>query len=118
CHGGSLYETELHVPLVVVPPADSATKQTVKEAVSLRDLASTIVDVAGLDAGAPFPGVSLARLWKQPRPVPPIQPPMASPALAEVVPYPRRGGYWGLPQRLSPQGAVKDAEWSYIRRQG
>ena len=119
CHGTSLYETELHVPLLIVPPAGSATKQAVKEAVSLRDLAATIVDVVGLEAGSPFPGVSLARFWKQPRPVAPIQPPSASPALAEVVPHDlRKRDYWGLPQQLSPLGAVKDGEWSYIRREG
>ena len=67
CHGTSLYETELHVPLLIIPPGGSATKQAVKEPVSLRDLAATIVDVVGLQAGSPFPGVSLARFWKQPR---------------------------------------------------
>src|SRR5262249_19673961 len=64
CHGRSLYETELHVPLVVVPPG-GATKRAVTEPVSLRDLAATIVDVAGVADGAPFPGVSLARFWRQ-----------------------------------------------------
>jgi arylsulfatase A-like enzyme len=117
CHGRSLYETELHVPLLVVPPG-GATKQAVKETVSLRDLAAMIVDVAGLEAGSPFPGVSLARFWKQPRPVAPSQAPQALPALAEVVPYPRTGDYWGLPKQSFPQGAVKDEEWSYIRRDG
>jgi hypothetical protein len=44
-------------------------------AVSLRDLAATIVDLAGLRAGAPFPGTSLARHWRVPAdsgPAPPI----------------------------------------------
>jgi arylsulfatase A-like enzyme len=118
CHGRSLYETELHVPLVFIPPAGGATKQAVKETVSLRDLAATIVDVAGLEAGSPFPGVSLARYWKQPRPSGPVQPPLALPALAELVPYPRIGDYRGLSMQGFPQGAVKDEEWSYIRRDG
>jgi hypothetical protein len=81
-------------------------------------LAATIVDVAGLGAGAPFPGESLARFWKQPGPVAPIQPPLALPALAELVPYAREQDYWRLPKQLSPEGAVKDGEWSYIRREG
>ena len=63
CHGTSLYQTELHVPLLIVPPGGHATKQVVKETVSLRDLAATIVDVLGLEAGSPFPGSSLARYW-------------------------------------------------------
>ena len=119
CHGKSLYETELHVPLLVIPPGGSATKQAVKETVSLRDLAATIVDVAGLEAGAPFPGVSLAQFWKQPRAVALVQPPSASPALAEVVPDgARKREYWGGPEYLPPLGAVKESDWSYIRREG
>ncbi len=60
-HGKSLYQTELHVPLLIVPPGGSATAQIVKESVSLRDMAATIVDVLGLESGSPFPGDSLAR---------------------------------------------------------
>jgi arylsulfatase A-like enzyme len=119
CHGQSLYETELHVPLLVVPPGGSTTKQAVKEPVSLRELAATIVDVAGLAESAPFPGLSLARFWKQPSKVAPVQPPSASPALAEVVPNdPRDRNSWGGPRKLSPLGAVKEKEWSYIRHEG
>jgi arylsulfatase A-like enzyme len=119
CHGNSLYETELHVPLLIIPPGGRATKQAVKDPVSLRDLAVTIVDVAGLEGDAPFPGVSLARYWKQHAPEAPARPPAASPALAEVVPHnslkpPSRSD---LEQR-SPLGAVKEQDWSYIRREG
>jgi arylsulfatase A-like enzyme len=118
CHGTSLYESELHVPLLVIPPGGRAPKQDVKETVSLRDLAATIVDVAGLEAGAPFPGVSLARFWKQPSQVPAVQPPSASRALAEVVPdNPLNRNSWGVPEQLPPLGAVKEGDWSYIRRE-
>ncbi len=65
CHGSSLYQSELHVPLLIIPPGDSATKQVVTEPVSLRDLAATIVDVLGLESGSPFPGSSLARFWER-----------------------------------------------------
>jgi arylsulfatase A-like enzyme len=119
CHGSSLYETELHVPLLVIPPGGSATKQAVKEPVSLRDLAATVVDLAGLEAGAPFPGVSLAHFWEQPSQAAPVQPPSASPALAEVVPNdPGDRDAWGVPKPLSPRGALKEKNWSYIRREG
>jgi arylsulfatase A-like enzyme len=118
CHGTSLYETELHVPLLIIPPGGGATKQVVKETVSLRDLAATIVDLAGLEGGAPFPGVSLARFWKQPAQVAPALPSAASPALAEVVPEnPRNRNSWGVPEQLPPLGAVKENDWSYIRRE-
>jgi hypothetical protein len=40
-------------------------------------------------------------------------------ALAELVPTnPRKRDYWGSPQERPPLGAVKDGEWSYIRREG
>ena len=68
CHGTSLYQTEVHVPLLIVPPGGGTAKRIVKETVSLRDLAATVVDVLGLAAGSPFPGESLARLWKESRP--------------------------------------------------
>jgi arylsulfatase A-like enzyme len=119
CHGQSLYETELHVPLLVIPPGGSAKKQAVSEPVSLRDVAATIVDVAGLGQGAPFPGRSLARLWKQPTPGATVQPPSTSPALAEVVPIDQgHHDSWGVFQQLPPLRAVKGKDWSYIRREG
>jgi arylsulfatase A-like enzyme len=119
CHGTSLYETEVHVPLLIIPPGGSAAKQSVKEAVSLHDLASTIVDVVGHQAGSPFRGVSLARYWKQPSLAAPAQSSPAVPALAEVVPHdPRYRDYWGVPRQLSPLGAVLEKDWSYIRREG
>ena len=115
CHGASLYETELHVPLVVIPPGGSVAKQTAKEAVSLRDLAATIVGLVGWRAGSPFPGESLVRFSQRPATVQTIGPASALQALAEVVPYDqRKRDYWGLAKRLSPLGAVKDGEWSYI----
>jgi len=119
CHGKSLYETELHVPLLVIPPGGSARNQAVPETVSLRDLAATIVDVAGEAAGSPVPGVSLARFWNQTRPVMLSQSPSASRAFAEVVPYsPHQRDYQAVSQRISPLGAVKAKDWSYIRREG
>ncbi len=119
CHGTTLYETELHVPLLIIPPGGSATKQAVTEVVSLRELAATIVDVVGQQAGSPFPGVSLARFWKQPGPVTPIRPPSASLAFAEVVLHDvRKPDYWGVPKQLPPLRAVLDGDWTYIRRVG
>ena len=86
CHGTSLYQTELHVPLVIVPPGGTAEKRVVKETVSLRDLPATIVDLLDLEAGSPFPGTSLARYWDPARPAAPPTPAPSDPALAELVP--------------------------------
>src|SRR5262249_17996555 len=84
CHGKSLYETEFPVPLLVVPPGGAATQRVVAEPISLRDLAATIVEVTGLESGAPFPGASLARFWGPPSKPEAAPPASASPALAEV----------------------------------
>ena len=68
-HGGSLYDTELHVPLLMIPPGSNASKQTVNEPVSLRDLAATIVEMTGPGSSSPFPGDSLTRFWKDAEPL-------------------------------------------------
>ena len=93
-HGTSLYQPQLHVPLVIVPPAGggrgggSPTPRVVPETVSLRDLPATVVDLLDLEADAPFLGASLARLWGHPDPGESIDPAASkpSPALSEVVP--------------------------------
>ena len=121
CHGTSLYQTELHVPLLIIPPGGSATsKQVVKETVSLRDLAATIVDVLGQEAGSPFPGNSLARFWDgtsaaRPRggPHPPIPRWPRSSRTTRPTSIPD-----GLPNKTWPLGALNEGEWSYIRREG
>jgi arylsulfatase A-like enzyme len=61
-HGMSLYLPLLHVPLLVSFPGVPADT-VVSQAVSLRDLGATILDVAGLKDMVEFPGESLARYW-------------------------------------------------------
>ena len=63
-HGATLYQTEHHVPLVIVPPKPAASGQAVTEPVSLRDLPATIVELVGMQSESPFPGSSLARFWR------------------------------------------------------
>ncbi len=63
-HGESLYRTEIGVPLLVVPPAHGQHPIVVEQTVSLRNLPATIVDLVGLSGNSPFPGKSLARLWR------------------------------------------------------
>ena len=67
-HASSLYGPEIHVPLIVVPPSGrgrsrAAAVGVVPRWVSLRDLAATVVDAAGVGQGSPFPGRSLAADW-------------------------------------------------------
>ncbi len=63
-HGRSLYREELHVPLLMARPGKVPSGKIVFEPVSLRDLPATIVDVLGISANSPFPGRSMAPLWK------------------------------------------------------
>jgi arylsulfatase A-like enzyme len=117
-HGGSLYDTELHVPLLFIPPGNRVAGTTIREPVSLRDLAATIVELTGTAAGAPFPGNSLTRFWNARPPALPLEKPSAPWALAEVVPNnPGKRDYWGLPEERPPLATLKDGEWSYIRRE-
>ena len=58
-HGATLYQTESHVPLVIIPPGGASSRKVVTVPVSLRDLAATIVQISGFKAGSPFPGASL-----------------------------------------------------------
>jgi arylsulfatase A-like enzyme len=122
-HGGSLYQTELHVPLVIVPPAGSPSpsKQVVTEAVSLRDLAATIVDLLRFKADSPFPGDSLARFWNLSSPVAAADPPAldSSGPLSEVVPLdPLNPDPSQLLKPRWPLAGLTEGDWTYIRREG
>jgi arylsulfatase A-like enzyme len=117
-HGSSLYQTELHVPLVVVPPPGTPIKPVVAETVSLRDLAATIVDVAGFGADSPFPGASLARAWRPSSPSPGAAA-SGEGALAELVPNETLAPGAPDPSRRPwPLAALVEDGWSYIRREG
>ena len=71
-HASSLYDAEIHVPLLVFLPGEAHAGQTVTSQVSLRDLAATVADLTGV-GDSPFPGRSLAHSWTSdalPRPEP------------------------------------------------
>jgi arylsulfatase A-like enzyme len=112
-HGGSLYETELHVPLLVLFPGRVPAGQVVSRPVSVRDLPATMADLVGLKRTSPFPGPSLAALWEQPGKAPI---PVDEPFLAEV----DRAAYIGadsqnLPAAKGPMWAIFDSSHVYIR---
>jgi arylsulfatase A-like enzyme len=67
-HGFSVYQAEVHVPLLVHFPRKVPPGHVVREAVSLRDLPSTVLELAGLEARSPFPGKSLAAFWNEGKP--------------------------------------------------
>ncbi len=59
-HGTKLYEESIRVPLVVKTPAQDSG-QRVKDPVRLMDVAPTMTDLAGADAGPLWQGWSLER---------------------------------------------------------
>ncbi len=62
-HGNSVYLDQIAVPLVILAPGEPAGR-VVFDGVTLRDLPATVVDLLGFSAGSPFPGHSLASLWR------------------------------------------------------
>ncbi len=105
-HGTSLYETQLHVPLVIIPPAGGPPPRIVTETVSLRDLPATIVDVLGSSAGSAFPGFSLARFWNDSESAT-AHTEVSDPVLSELVPM----GPFGLIPRDGPTS--RDGRWPH-----
>jgi arylsulfatase A-like enzyme len=121
-HGSSLYQTEVHVPLLLIPPVTAGSRwagRTVAEPVSLRDVPATIVDELGFRDGSPFHGKSLARFSHGISSAAPADRTGGDPVLSEVVPIdvldpnPTQ-----LLMRRCPLSAVADGGWTYIRREG
>ena len=118
-HGTTLYQTESHVPLVVIPPGGAASPKVVTEPVSLRDLAATIIDVSGHKAAVRFPGDSLARFWDEPEHAASVERSGPAVALCELVPetspYSNPSGSNSRPW---PLASLVEGDWSYTRREG
>jgi len=62
-HGSTLYRFALEVPLVIRYPGRVPAGRRVAQPVTLRNLAATVLDLAGPREGA-LPGRSLARFWQ------------------------------------------------------
>ncbi|MGO9597265.1 MAG: sulfatase [Isosphaeraceae bacterium] len=108
-HASSLYDAEIHVPLLIFLPGGAHAGQTVASQVSLRDLAATVADLSGL-GDSPFPGRSLARYWTAdalPRPEPSL-----SEVDAPVKSAPNQGR---SPVFRGPMKAVASGNQVYIK---
>jgi arylsulfatase A-like enzyme len=115
-HGESLYRPEIHVPLVIVLPVGARTTGVVRESVSLRNLPATILDLTGLKEGSPFPGRSLADLWRHHSQAGPIATDVVISELPKPHPFdPNRGR---SPARRGPLVSVAEDEFVYIRNRG
>src|SRR5688500_5628488 len=106
-HGKSLYRTELHVPLLIRYPARVPGGTREAAAVSHRDLPATLLGLAAQNAEAgTFPGVSLAKLWRN-------EVTSGSPVVSEV-----SAGINTAPDEPVSRGAMAslfDATGHYIR---
>ncbi len=108
-HASSLYDAEIHVPLLVLLPEQAHAGKVVTAQVSLRDLAATVADLTGL-GGSPFPGRSLARHWAAG--APPLPEPSLSEVDAPVATAPNQGR---SPVFRGPMKAVAVAQHVYVR---
>jgi len=108
-HASSLYDAEIHVPLLIILPAQAHAGKVVTAQVSLRDLAATVADVTGL-GGSPFPGRSLARHWAA------DAPPQPEPSLSEVdAPVMSAPNQGRSPVFRGPMKAVAAGKHVYVR---
>jgi arylsulfatase A-like enzyme len=80
-HGNSLYRPLLHVPLVVSFPGRAPSGKIVEAPVTLRDLPSTILELARVPHDRTLPGKSLSRHWTNTTETSDAK---ASPVLSEV----------------------------------
>ena len=118
-HGESLYRTEIRVPLLILPPAGLKPSSVVDKTVSLRDLPATIVDLLGLGAGSPFPGMSLARFWRSTTPGIADFSQDGDPAVSELLaPSPASTNRGRSPASRGPLIALADTNFVYIRNEG
>jgi arylsulfatase A-like enzyme len=62
-HGNSLYRVSLQVPLLISFPGRVPAGKRIQEAVTLRDIPATILDLVKLEVEPRLPGNSLARYW-------------------------------------------------------
>jgi arylsulfatase A-like enzyme len=115
-HGESLYRTEIHVPLLIAPPGQ-VRPAVVGETASLRDLPATIADLTGQATGAPFPGRSLAGLWRDPRPG--GRGADCEGAISELVrPNPQDPNQGRSPAHRGSLTALAEGDYVYIRNDG
>lgn len=62
-HANSLYLELLHVFLILILPSKIPAGSQIGVPVSIRNIAATILDLAGLDNQGTIPGASLSRYW-------------------------------------------------------
>jgi arylsulfatase A-like enzyme len=117
-HGESLYQAEIHVPLLVIFPASNRLTGVVDESVSLRDIPATIVDFVGSGVKSPFPGRSLTRFLRDSRPAS-TSTRASVVALSELSsPNPGDPNQGRSPAYRGPLISLAEGDYVYIRNEG
>ncbi len=115
-HGESLYDQEIRVPLLILPPVGQRKARVIGETVSLRDLAATILDLTGQSEGSRLPGHSLAALWRSEPASTDRGGSSVSAAIAELpAPNPFDPNRGRSPARRGPLVSVAEGDFVYIR---
>jgi arylsulfatase A-like enzyme len=115
-HGCSVYQPEIHVPLLIRFPRGVPEGRVVREAVSLRDLPATVLELAGLEGHSVFPGRSLSASWGE---VLPVGPRRAAPPFSELAaPIETAIAKPASPETSGSVQAVVVEKYVYIRRGG
>jgi arylsulfatase A-like enzyme len=118
-HGESLYRPEIRVPLLVSLPARAQSPVVVQETVSLRNLPTTIADLAGLGAAAPFTGPSLVRLWQGASAESVDRVGDGDAAFSELAsPSPMNPSHGRSPATRGPLVSLAEGDYVYIRNEG
>lgn len=100
-HGYQLYQSTLHVPLVMVRPGEGPRGLRVAEPVSLVDLFPTVLQLLSLSPTKPISGNSLAGLWRRET--------LESRACFAMTQEPLLDNGW------APLQSLTTADWKYIR---
>jgi arylsulfatase A-like enzyme len=117
-HGESLYRPEVRVPLLIALPSGEAAGCVVDRFVSLRDVSATIAELVGSTGQPPFPGRSLARLWRDSRTGSRRGEPEDL-VLSELgAPNPTDPNRGRSPARRGPLVSLAEGEFVYIRNEG
>jgi arylsulfatase A-like enzyme len=116
-HGESLYRPETRVPLLVLLPGRAGPAVVVREPVSLLDLPATIAELSGRTGVSPFPGRSLARLWRDPSPEDVPGGDDAGPISELSAPNPTNPSHGRSPAARGPLISLVDGHYLYICNQ-
>ncbi len=117
-HGETLYRTETRVPLVIALPGQTEPT-VVRRPISLRDLPATIADLTDQGRDAPFPGRSLATLWRKPASQGFTPASADDGAISELVsPNPYDPNQGRSPARRGALASIAAGDYVYIRNEG